>query len=363
MITGGGTGGHTSPAVAIIEELQKRDPRLLIQWVGCAGSIEERVSTRLAIPFRSISVKGWPRKNLVRQLVAGLALGVGAIRATFLLLKFRPQLILGVGGYVSVPLTWVGQRLGIATILHEQNKSLGMANRLLAKSAARLLLSHADTTGDYPTDRARVVGNPVRVGFASPPTREDACLSLKLDPAIPTVLLCGGSQGARRLNEALEEGLAEFEPNEIQILWMTGAAGAAAARGAAAKSSIDVQVFAYIDDMVTACAAATLIVGRAGASTTAEIAMVGRPSILVPYPYATDNHQEINALAFKEAGAAVLLTDAECTPERLICVIRELVADPAGLADMARAARDLARPVAVEAIVEEIFSLVFDSNT
>lgn len=362
MITGGGTGGHTSPAIAIIEEIRKRDPRLLIQWVGCAGSIEERVSARLAIPFRAISVKGWPRQNRLRQFIAAIALCLGGIRAAFLLLKFRPQVILGVGGYVSVPLTWVAQRVGITTILHEQNKSLGLANALLAKSAARLLLSYPDTIGDYPSDRARVVGNPVRSGFSDPPTREDACLALQLDPAIPTLLVCGGSQGAQTLNEALKGGLDKFEDHPLQILWMTGSAGAATARAAAAQSSINVQVFAFIDDMVTACAAATLIVGRAGASSTAEIAMVGRPSILVPYPYATDNHQETNARAFEQAKAAIVLKDEECTPQRLVALIHQLLEDPPVLAAMAQAARDLAKPVAVEAIVDEIFSVVFEST-
>ena len=171
MITGGGTGGHTSPALAIIEELQNRDSRLDLQWVGCANSIEERLCSAQSIPFRSVPVKGWPRGSRIRQLWAAVYLARGILASFFHLRKFQPQVVVGVGGYVSVPLMWTAQRLGIPTILHEQNKQLGMANRLLAQKAYQLLLSFPDTTGSYPADRAEVVGNPVRAGFSAAPPR------------------------------------------------------------------------------------------------------------------------------------------------------------------------------------------------
>lgn len=360
MVTGGGTGGHTSPTVAIIEELHQRDPRLVLQWVGCKGGLEDRVCKNLSIPFRSSPVEGWPRKRGLRTIWAGLKLGLGVVRAFFHLKRFRPQAVLGVGGYVSVPLTWMAQRLGIPTILHEQNKRMGMANRLLAAKAQRLLLSYPDTLGDYPQDKATVVGNPVRAAFSKPPEREAACNALNLDPAVPVVLICGGSQGARTLNQATAEALERFKPQELQFIWMTGNHGIAQARAAAGSTALRVDTYAFIDDMVTACAASTLIVGRAGASLTAEIAALAKPSILVPYPYAADNHQEQNARAFEQAGAAVVLLDGDCTGERLVEVLRELLGDPARLEAMGTAAAALARPVAVEAIVEEIFSLVFE---
>lgn len=360
MITGGGTGGHTSPAVAILEELQKRDPRLAVQWVGRKGNIEERVSKAHAVPFRSVPVEGWPRTRTPRRLwvAAKLALAVG--RAFLLLRKFRPQLVLGVGGYVSLPLVWAAQRVGIPTVLHEQNKRLGLANRVLALRAFRLLLSYPETLGEYPVDRARVVGNPVRAGFAHPPDRAEACAALGLDPATPVVLVCGGSQGARTLNNAMAEALPQLGPGEVQVLWMTGSAEAAAGRAVAEKVPVPVQVFAFIEDMVSACAAADLVIGRAGASSTAELAVLGKPSILVPYPHATDNHQEENARAFEAAGAAVLLHDHECTGSRLLEEIRRLLADRARLEAMAKGASSLAKPSAADVIAEEILSLAFE---
>ncbi len=360
MVTGGGTAGHTSPAVAIIEELQKRDPLLQLQWVGCCGSVEQRVCSTLSIPFRAVPVRGWPRSGLLRRAWALTALGYSVVQCFFYLRAFRPQVVIGVGGYVSVPLTWVAQRLRVPTVLHEQNKQLGLANRLLAPRAEKLLLSFPETQGAFPEERSIVVGNPVRLGFLSPPEREAACAALELDPKVPTVLVCGGSQGAHTLNQALEGALEELESDEVQVIWMTGQAEAPHARKVAASAKAPVSVHAYIDDMVTACSAATLLVSRAGASTTAEIAMLGKPSILVPYPLATDNHQEKNARAFESAGAAVVLLDSECTGERLLGELRALLEDAVRLKQMGDAARTLAKRVAVETIVESIFSVSFE---
>lgn len=359
MITGGGTGGHTSPAVAIFEELQKRDPALEVQWVGCRGSIEERVCARLAIPFRSVSVRGWPRAGLISRLRAVFLLAIGVLQSFIHIRRFKPQAVLGVGGYVSVPLVWVAQRMGVPTLLHEQNKHLGMANRLLGARATRLLLSFPETTGNYPPERATIVGNPVRAGFVSPPLIEDAFERIELEPDLPLVLVVGGSQGSRTLNEAIAGVISQLGPRDAQFLWMTGKSGLEAARKAAANATAPTRVTGFIDDMVAACTAASLIVSRAGASSTAEIAALGKPSILVPYPHATDNHQEANARAFESAGAAVVILDSECTADRLAREIRELLNSRGRLTSMGEAARSLARPAAVENIVEAIFAAAF----
>ncbi len=359
IVTGGGTGGHTSPAVAIIEELQKRDARLDLRWVGRKGSIEERVSASLAIPFRSLPVEGWPRERNLRKLWVGAKMAYSIAFGSLLVWKFRPQLVLGVGGYVSVPLTWAAQRMGVPTVLHEQNKRLGMANRLLAQRASRLLLSYPDTLGDYPAEKARVVGNPVRAGFLKLPDQADAKRAFDLDPELPVVLMTGGSQGARTLNTAMAEALPKFAAQEVQVLWAAGNAGVTAARSAAESAPVAVRVFSYIDEMPAACAAADLVVGRAGASSTAELAVARKPAILVPYPFATDNHQLDNARAFEEAGAAILVPDDECTGERLLQTIRGLINEPARLDAMRRAAPSMGHPGSVELIAEEILSLVF----
>ena len=359
MITGGGTGGHVSPAVAIIEELRKRDPRLAVQWVGRRGGIEEDVSRTLAIPFRAVVVEGWPRASRARKAVAAAKLAVGTAQAAARIAKFRPQIVLGVGGYVSLPLMWAAQRLRIPTVLHEQNRRLGMANRLLAPRADLVLLSYPDTLGLPNADRACVVGNPTRAVFAHPPSQAAAREALELDPDAPAVLIVGGSQGARSLNRAVEGMLQTAHKDAFQLVWMTGKHDAAAARAAAEKSQAHVKVFPFIEDMAAAYAAADLVVCRAGASTTAEIALMGKASVMVPYPFATDRHQDANALAFAEAGAAVVIDDADLDAARLFSVLRDNLADPDRLKQMGRAAQGLAKPAAVELIVEKIFGLVF----
>lgn len=359
MITGGGTGGHTSPAVAILEELRRRDPALLARWVGRSGGLEERVSASVDVSFRGLPVEGWPRSRSPRMAWTLAKLGWSMARAAMLLRSFRPQAVIGVGGYVSLPLVWTAQRLGFPTFLHEQNKRLGMANRLCAARATRLFLSYPETLGEYSAARARVVGNPVRSGFLSPPARGEALARFGLHDRAPVVLACGGSQGARTLNRAMEEIIRGFAPEEAQFLWMTGKSEAAAARDAAREAGPHVQVFPFIDDMPAACAAADLIISRAGASSTAEIAVLGKPSILVPYPYATDNHQEHNARAFADAGAAVLLKDGDCAGGRLGELVRGLLADPEKLAAMGAASAGLANPLAAEAVVEEVMAAAF----
>ena len=361
MITGGGTGGHTSPALAVIEELQRRDPMLVLQWVGRRGNIEERLCRDRAIPFRGLPVEGWPRKRGLRQAWVGLKLAWCMMRAWMLLRRFQPQVVFGVGGYVALPIGYMAQRMGIPTVLHEQNQLLGMTNRILAPKATRLYLSYPETRGAYPEDRAEVVGNPVRAGFITPPSREAAREALDFDPTIPVVLVVGGSQGAHRLNAAMIAVVRELGEREAQVLWMTGQADAAEARSAAGQSAARVEVFAFIDDMPQAFAAADLVVSRAGASSTAEIAAMGRPSILVPYPHATDNHQEENARAFEERHAAVVLLDHDCTGERLVLLLRELLGDPKHLETMGHAAASLAVPAAAERIVEGILALVFEA--
>jgi UDP-N-acetylglucosamine--N-acetylmuramyl-(pentapeptide) pyrophosphoryl-undecaprenol N-acetylglucosamine transferase len=234
-----------------------------------------------------------------------------------------------------------------------------MANRFCAPRATRLFLSYPDTRGSWPEAIGVVTGNPVRPAFFDPPSRAGAHEDMGLDPAVPTVLVVGGSQGARRLNDAMVGALGLFEPGSVQFIWMTGSADAARARHAAQNAPVRADVFAFVDDMARACAAADLVVSRSGASSTAELAALGKPCVLVPFPHATDNHQEENARAFERAGAAEVLLDADCTGERLHTVVSGLIDNPDRLGTMGAACATLARPGAAARIVEEMLACVF----
>ncbi len=354
MIAGGGTGGHTSPASAIVQELRRRDPNLYVQWVGKRGAIEERVARSIDVTFRPLPAAGWPRKLSPKQISTALKNAASLVLALRYVRSFQPQLVVGVGGYVSLPPLFAAQLLGVPTFIHEQNKRLGVANRLLAKRATRIFLSFEDSVGDFPRDKAEVVGNPVRAGFLSPPERDDAKRALGLDPRLPLVLVVGGSQGAQSINRAVAGCIKALPAGAAQFLWMTGAHSFEQAKAAAESATVATDVRSFIDDMVTACAAADLIVSRAGASSTAEIAAIGRASILIPYPHATDDHQTGNAQAFVDAGAAVLLRDVECNAETLSALIRELLADAPRRAAMEHGALTLARPHAAEVVADAL---------
>ena len=362
MITGGGTGGHTSPAIAVYEELRRRDSQLRAQWVGCAGRIEERQSKALGIPFRAIPVAGWPRRRGLKQVWVGLKLLASLARSAILLRSFRPQVVFGVGGYVSLPLCWMAQWLGIPTVIHEQNRRLGMANRLLAPKATRVFLSFEDTLGEYPEDRAAVVGNPVRAQFQLPPEKDAARRQLQLETHGMVVLICGGSQGARSINNAVMESLAAWVDAGLQIVWATGTPDYEKARAAAEAFGDRVKVHSFLDEMAAAYAAADLVVGRAGASTTAELAVMGKPCILIPYPKATDNHQMQNARTFDEARAGEILEDALCDGEALSSMVLSLTERPEMLEDMGRNAKGLGKSLASEDIAEGIMYLVFNGE-
>jgi UDP-N-acetylglucosamine--N-acetylmuramyl-(pentapeptide) pyrophosphoryl-undecaprenol N-acetylglucosamine transferase len=358
LISGGGTGGHTSPAIAIVQELRRRDPRLRVLWLGKGRGIEARVAAANDIPFRAVPAAGWPRRASLRRLWTLLVMGLGVIRSALIILAFRPQLALGTGGYVSLPVLWAAQRLGVPTVLHEQNKRLGLANRLLARRAATLFLSYPDTIGSDIAAKTLVSGNPVRAGFLDPPEQQEARARFHLDPGCPTVLVCGGSQGAQSINRAIAALIPEFAENEAQFLWMTGSEGFEAARAAAGQARARSVVMAFIDDMPAACAAADIVVSRAGASTAAEIAVMGKPAIFVPYPHATDAHQEANARAFVEAGAAILLDDAQLSAATLGEALRALLHDSQRRDAMAQAAQRLGNPLAGETIAMEILNIV-----
>jgi UDP-N-acetylglucosamine--N-acetylmuramyl-(pentapeptide) pyrophosphoryl-undecaprenol N-acetylglucosamine transferase len=354
MITGGGTGGHTSPALAVIEELRNRDPRLLLQWVGKKGSIEERVARREGIPFRSLPMEGWTRKISLRMIRLGIKVLYSMIRVWMYIRVFQPDAVFGVGGYVSLPALWVAQRMGIPTFSHEQNKRLGLANRLCAPGLTTLFLSYEDTLGQPEGVQHKVTGNPVRAAFYTSADPEEARKDLELKEAVPLILVVGGSQGAQKVNQATAELLPQFEEEEAQFIWSTGTAELEKCHEEAAKARCTVLVQAYIEEMAKACAAADIIVSRAGASTTAEIAILGKASILVPYPHATDNHQEHNARAFETAGAARVLLDSECTGETLGSLLKEILQNPELLESMGKEALTLSKPSAANDIVEAI---------
>ncbi len=349
MIAGGGTGGHLFPGIAVAEAARRRDAATAIMFVGSARGIEARV-----VPGSGFELTLLPGAPLRGRGVAGKvgalgALGAGILQARALVRRFRPDVVIGLGGYASAPAVVAGRLARVPIVLLEQNAKPGMTTRLLARFADRVCVSFPETAAGFAPGRGVVTGNPVRT---FPPRPAAAARSGF------TIAIVGGSAGAHRLNEAgpaLRAALADVPG--LRLIHQTGLAEEAAVRTAYAGAP-NADVRAFITDMGEVYAAADLIVCRAGATTIAEIAAQGLPAIFVPYPHAADDHQRANAEALVRGGAARIVLDHLATGARLAEEVREVLATPDALAEMRQRMRQFARPDAAERVLAVVDELV-----
>ena len=355
MIAGGGTGGHLFPGIAVAEALRRRDPAAAVLFVGSARGIEARVVPPTGFALATLPIAPLRGRGSRDQLSALAGLARSVHRARALVGEFAPDTIIGLGGYASAPAVVAGRRAGTPIVLLEQNARPGLTTRLLARLADRVCVTFPESVAQFAPGKAVVTGNPVR-SWAT------AMASAETTPARArtgfTLLVFGGSAGARTLNEAgpgLRAALADLPG--LRVIHQTGAAAEAAVRAAYTAAGLDADVRAFIGDMGAAYADADLVICRAGATTIAELAALGKPAILVPYPYAADNHQRANAESLVRAGAARMVLDAEATAERLAAEVRALHA-PVVRAEMAARVRALARPDAAERVLATVDELV-----
>jgi UDP-N-acetylglucosamine--N-acetylmuramyl-(pentapeptide) pyrophosphoryl-undecaprenol N-acetylglucosamine transferase len=362
-LAGGGTGGHVFPALAIAEELKKRDPQLQLMYLGKKGSIEERIAAERKIPFRPIIVEGLPGGNIVKKSGALAKAVVGLSQSLAVLFRFRPQAVVGTGGYASLPPVLAASLLRIPTLIHEQNSVPGKANRICSRFADVVTVHFESSRRHFPSRDARVVGNPIRSDFLPERLAEidkaESRKKLGLNPDRVTVFLVGGSRGAHSLNVAMVDALPHLRSRQVQIIWMTGTDDYRWVRDSCEKVGASAAVFQFIDDMVTAYRAADLAISRAGASTLAELAAMSLPAILVPYPFATDQHQALNARAVVEMGAAEMMLNGDVRGETLANKILSLLEDGESLNHMRARTRQFSRPDAAESVVNILFEIAF----
>ena len=341
IVAGGGTGGHVIPALAIAQELRSQNSAEVV-FIGTARGIEVRLVPAAGFELKLIQVGALKRVDLATRLKTFLDLprSIGVSRR--ILGDFRPDVVIGVGGYASGPAMLTAAFMNIPTIAFEPNVVPGLANRLLAPTI-RAAAVHFDQTCRY-FRNCLVTGVPVRREFFSVPDRPSNTR--------PTLLVFGGSQGAHAISQAMIEGLpllTQAMP-DMHVIHQTGEKDYAGVQEAYLKAMVSAEVSSFIDDMPGAFARADLVVCRSGASTVAEIAAAGKPAIFIPLPTATDDHQRHNAAALASAGAARLLLQSELTAERLAADVSAMINDPAGLAQMAEAARGFAHPDAAAKI-------------
>lgn len=366
IVTGGGTGGHIYPALAIAKGILARKPDCEILYVGIRDGMEARLVPENGLEFEGISGQGLPRSLSIETVkVAGKSLK--ALWETKQILKrFKPDLVVGTGGYVSGPVVLTAALFGIPTLLHEQNALPGITNKILNSFARKVLVTFPESMEHF-RNKGKVIltGLPVRpeVGRID---REEGAKAFGLDPKKLTIIVAGGSRGARSINQAMATVLKYLEKNpQIQLLWATGRATYEETIATLENQGIkwqrkNWQIKEYIQDMPKAYACSDLFVGRAGATTLAEIMVAGKPGILVPYPYAAENHQEYNARALEKGGAAKVVLDRELDGDKLWNLMEELIFNPQQLNNMARKAQELGQPDALEKIVQTCFEIAWN---
>jgi UDP-N-acetylglucosamine--N-acetylmuramyl-(pentapeptide) pyrophosphoryl-undecaprenol N-acetylglucosamine transferase len=357
VITGGGTGGHLFPGVAVAEAILAERPGSEVLFIGTERQVDSQVLGNRPFGVTAIRCQGLKGQSLFGRLSALWQLPRAVWSAGRILKQFRPDLVLGVGGYVTGPVVLAAWLLGIPTCIHEQNSVPGLANRWLGKIVRRVFLSLSGSEKYFPVGRTRLTGNPVRSEILAAAEQE----KIQTGGAGPTLLVLGGSQGAHRLNLLVAEGLVAWKnqlPPAFRVIHQTGRQDAELVRGIYEQNGITAEVSGFITDMAGTYVQADLLVSRAGATSLAELCVMGRPAILVPYPYAADNHQEYNARQVVDRGGALLCKESELTAEKLAETIITLLNDSERLRAMGARARSAALPEATANIVRECLALL-----
>ena len=355
LIAGGGTGGHIYPGIAVAEEIKRLSPETSVLFVGGDRGLEGRVVPEAGFELATIPARGLPRKALWRVPGAVLANTGAFAKAAGLVSSYKPDVVLGTGGYVSAPVVVAAWLARVPVLLQEQNAVPGLTNRMLARIADEVHVAFTESRSWFARkDHLKLSGNPVRRMILSGDRRQ-ALARFGLSEQAATVFVFGGSRGARRINEAALDAMTRLRGGlQAQFILQTGKEDFAWAKERAEKEQLPVTVVPYLTHIHEAYAAADLVVCRAGAMTLAEIAACGVPAILVPYPFAAYDHQVTNAQNLAERGGAVMILDADLTGERLATEVQRLVKDRPTLIRMSSNARRFARPDAAERIAKSL---------
>ncbi|HBA88873.1 MAG TPA: undecaprenyldiphospho-muramoylpentapeptide beta-N-acetylglucosaminyltransferase [Geobacter sp.] len=348
IIAGGGTGGHLFPGIAVAEEFLARGPENEVLFVGTERGIEARLLPKLGYRLELISASGMKGLGTAKKIMSAGRLLYGYAQSRKILKEFRPDIVLGVGGYASAPIVLAARGMGIRRFIHEQNAAPGLTNKLLGRFVDGVFISMEESASFFPKKKTQMTGNPIRKeilwGFHERVRSIGDAFS---------VLVFGGSAGAKRINTALLEALPHLESvkQRLRITHQTGEKDVARVRDGYRALGVQAQVVSFIEDMSTAYGAADLVICRAGATTIAEVTACGKGCIFIPYPYAADDHQRKNAESLVKRGAGVMLLEEDLTGKELAARVQNLMEHPEQLAEMEKKARDLAQLDAAQAIV------------
>ncbi|MFZ5996663.1 MAG: undecaprenyldiphospho-muramoylpentapeptide beta-N-acetylglucosaminyltransferase [Nitrospirota bacterium] len=359
IIAGGGTGGHLFPGLSIAEAFKERDLAKEIVFVGTSHGIEARVIPREGYPIRFIRAEGMVGKSLYKKGRAFVSFLLSILDSYKILKAVRPSVVIGVGGYASVGMVLAAHLKGIPTMIHEQNSVPGFANRFLGKFVDAVAVTYQESIDYFPKEKTYLTGNPIRKHILARDGKK-AYAVFPLDKELFTILTFGGSLGARSINYAMIEALnylLDLRQN-IQFLHQTGDKDLSAVTEAYRGKGFHGIVVPFIYQMAEAYTLADMVICRAGATTLAEITAIGKPAIIIPYPYAASNHQEHNARKLEDMGAAKVILDRKLTGEVLAAAIRELYENEQARREMQKAAMVFGKVDAAERVVDIALSLV-----
>ena len=357
IVAGGGTGGHIFPAVAIANAIKKITPSAQFLFIGAKGKMEMEKVPQAGFRIEGIDIAGYNRSSLIKNIGLPIKLVKSFFQVRRLVNDFKPDAVIGVGGYSTFPVLKYAQTLGIPTFIHESNSFAGKSNQLLGKKATKIFTASNGMDRFFSADKLLVYGNPVRKEIVAQKTvQEDAIQQFGLDPAKLTILAVGGSLGAKSINEALATSIDALAKNDLQLIWQTGKTTAADYLNIG-HNKTGIWIGDFITNMNVAYAAADIIISRAGSGAIAELCIVGKPAILVPFPFAAEDHQTANAMELVKQNAALIVKDGEAN-EKLVDTVIALANQPEQQAQLAKNIAALAITDADERIATEILKTI-----
>lgn len=359
IISGGGTGGHIFPAVSIANAIKEQHPEAEILFVGAEGRMEMQRVPAAGYRIIGLPVAGFDRKHLLKNISVLIKLMKSQIKAKRIIREFKPDAAVGVGGYASGPTLKVAGNMGIPTLIQEQNSYAGVTNKLLAKKACKICVAYEGMERFFDKDKIILTGNPVRQNLLNQQmSREDAIQSFGLDPTKKTILIVGGSLGARTINNCVLNGLDLIKESGVQFIWQTGKFYISEAKATVGKAENYPMLHTtdFITDMAAAYSAADLVISRAGAGSISEFCLLGKPVILIPSPNVAEDHQTKNALALVSKDAALYIKDSEAS-EKLLKTAVETVQQPDTLKKLSTNIAKLAFRDSANTIAAEVWKL------
>lgn len=356
IISGGGTGGHIYPAIAIANEIKSCYPKAEILFVGASDKMEMQKVPQAGYPIKGLWIAGLQRKLTIQNAMFPLKLASSLLKSFGIIKSFQPDVVIGTGGFASGAVLKVASMLGVPTVIQEQNSYPGITNKLLSKKANKICVAYENLERFFPKDKIKLTGNPVRQDLISVTDKRVAALDyFKLDASKPTLLILGGSLGARRINQLISKEIDWLLDKGMQIIWQCGKLYHEEYKHFENKEGV--QVLAFIDRMDLVYAAADFVISRSGASSVSELCLVGKPVIFIPSPNVAEDHQTKNAQAVVDKNGAILLKEKELD-DQFETIFETLLQDKAKQESLRENIKSLALPNATKDIVEEIIKLV-----